>query len=148
MNDTFARGTIAGLLGTLADAAVHWPAYYILGTTTTAHYIEQLMFPFTEPTTLTLALGFFTHLVAGALVGLVLLYLYSRWGYDYALLKGIGVGVAFWIVHVAVIPNVIFAPRPLVFRTGAEALVDLVAHLLYGIVASTYLVKKQLLSQR
>lgn len=48
-------------------------------------------------------------------------------GKDHAFYKGIGLGILLWIIHVAVIPNIV-GPRLFLFRTEAESVVDLVAH--------------------
>jgi hypothetical protein len=72
MSDRCKRGTLAGLLGTLADVFIHWSAYFVLGTTTTAHYIIQLMFPFQDATVFRLFYGLLTHFAAGALMGIIL----------------------------------------------------------------------------
>ena len=138
LQDTIKSGITAGLLGTLADSAVHWSLFFILGTTTTAHYIYQLIFPFAEPTMTRLLIGVLVHFVAGALVGVVLLLLYKQFGWDAPYYKGIELGVALWVVHIAVIPNIV-SPRPFLFRSVLETVVDLIAHIVYGFIAVVYL---------
>lgn len=54
MKDTVKQGILAGLLGTLGDGLVHWTAFFVLGATTTAHYIAQLIYPYKEPTIATM----------------------------------------------------------------------------------------------
>lgn len=139
-SDSIKTGVIAGFLGALGDAIIHIPAFFLIGTSTTAHYISQLMFPNKEVTIIRFVFGFSTHFFAGATVGILLYFLLKITGRDYALLKGIGMGIVFWIVHVIVIPNLV-APRPYLYRTELEAFVDLVAHLAYGAIASIYLIK-------
>lgn len=140
MNDTIRNGIIAGLLGSIGDAVVHWGCYFTLGTSTTSHYIAQLIFPFKEGTLIRLMFGFITHLSAGALVGVALALIFKYFGSDYPYYKGLGVAITLWIVHVAVIPNIV-APRPYLHRTELEALVDFVAHISYGIFSTFYLVR-------
>jgi hypothetical protein len=67
--------------------------------------------------------------------------LFNFFGQDYPIYKAIAFGIALWIFHVAVVPNLIFESRPILFRTELEALVDLIAHIVYGIVATTYLIR-------
>ncbi len=143
MHDSVKAGIFAGLLGTAADVLIHWSAFFAIGATTTAHYIYQLIFPFQDPTTFRLAIGVFTHFAAGSVVGVLLALIFKYFGKDYAFYKGIGLGIFFWVVHVAVIPNIVGA-RPFLFRTEVEAVVDLVAHISYGIVATLYLKGVQL----
>ncbi len=139
LRDTIRDGIIAGLLGSVGDVLIHAPAYLILGTTMTAHYISQLIFPFKEVNLIRWALGFATHFFVGALAGIALSFIFKYFGRDYAYYKGVGLGIVFWIVHVIVIPNMV-EPRPFIFRTELEAVVDLAAHVSYGVAATFYLV--------
>ncbi|KJS86959.1 MAG: hypothetical protein JM58_05395 [Peptococcaceae bacterium BICA1-8] len=138
--DMIKDGVISGLLGSLGDALIHAPAYLILGTSMTAHYISQLIFPFEEVTIIRFSIGFFTHFLAGAMVGIALALVFKFTGKDYPYLKGIGIGLLLWIVHVAIIPNIV-DPRPYLIRTPLESIVDLIAHTSYGIFATTYLLR-------
>lgn len=141
MDDTIRRGIIAGLLGSIGDEIIHIPAYFLLGTTTTAHYISQLIFPFQDVNLIRFMFGFVTHFFAGALIGVAFAIIMKKFGDDYAYYKGIGVAITLWIVHVVVIPNIVF-PRPFLHRNEVETIVDLIGHLLYGIFATTYLVRR------
>jgi len=138
--DTIKDGILAGLLGSLGDALIHIPAFFILDTSMTAHYISELIFPFEEVTTIRFFIGFFTHFSTGAIVGITLALVFRFLGNDYPFLKGIGLGLLLWIVHVVVIPNIV-EPRPYLFRTPSESIVDLIAHTTYGIFATTYLLR-------
>ncbi|KJS21605.1 MAG: hypothetical protein VR72_09715 [Clostridiaceae bacterium BRH_c20a] len=138
--DTINDGIIAGLVGSLGDALIHAPAYLILGTSMTAHYISQLIFPFEEVTIIRFLIGFFTHFLAGAIVGITLALVFKFLGKDYPYLKGIGLGILLWVVHVVIIPNIV-DPRPYLLRTPLESIVDLIAHTSYGIFATTYLLR-------
>jgi len=131
-------GMMGGLLGSLGDSIIHSLGFFILGTTTTYHYISQMIFPYQEITMVRFLFSFFTHLYSGAFVGIILAIIYRLIGYDYAYLKGMGLGLAFWIIHVIVIPNVVPA-RPYLFRTEVEAFVDFIAHIVYGGVTAYYL---------
>lgn len=138
--DTIKDGALAGLFGSLGDALIHIPAFFILDTSMTAHFISQLLFPFEKVTTIRFFIGFFTHFLAGAIIGIALALVFSFFGKDYPFLKGIGLGLLLWIVHVAVIPNVV-EPRPYLLRTPMESIVDLIAHTSYGIFATIYLLR-------
>lgn len=140
MSDTIRQGVIAGILGTVGDAAIHWTAFIILGTTTTSHYISQLVFPMKDPTAIRLLVAEVVHFGAGAFVGVLLAMVYKFFRSDYPFYKGIGLGVIMWIVHVGIIPNLV-APRPYLFRTELETLIDLISHIVYGTIATIYWVK-------
>jgi hypothetical protein len=58
---------------------------------------------------------------------------------DYPYDKGIGFGVLLWIVPVIVIPNIINASRPIIFRTELECIVELIAHVIFVIIATAFL---------
>lgn len=141
MQDTVKQGAVAGLLGTLGDAIVHWFAFFILGTSTTAHYIAQLVYPHKAATVTRLLTGMVVHYMAGAFVGIVLVMIFRRLGSDYPYYKGLGFATVMWIVHIAIIPNLV-SPRPYLFRSELETLVDFIAHAAYGIVATKYLLNK------
>ncbi len=140
MKDTIKQGITAGLLGTVGDTIIHWVAFIILGTTTTAHYILQLVYPFKNPTIARIFIGESIHYFAGAFVGIVLVIIYNHFGFDYPYYKSVGLSTLMWIIHIAIIPNIV-SPRPYLLRTETETLVDLIAHLAYGIIAALYLLR-------
>jgi len=139
MKDSVIVGFLGGLLGTLGDEVVHWLAVlFKIARSTTGHYISQLIFPHQDVTLEKLLMGEATHLLAGGILGLVIVAGYKLTGYDYAIVKGTGFGALMWIVHVIVIPNLV-APRPFIFRSFNEALVDMVSHLVWGSVAAYFI---------
>lgn len=140
MKDTVKQGIIAGVLGSVWDDIVHWTSYFVLGTSTTAHYISQLVYPFKDPTIGRLLTGEAIHYFAGAFVGVVLIMIFRYFGTDNPYYKGLGLGALMWIVHVAIIPNMV-SPRPYLLRSELESLVDFLAHMAYGLVATYYWVK-------
>jgi hypothetical protein len=140
LKDTIKQGILAGLLGSLGDMVVHWTAFFVLGTSTTAHYIAQLVFPHKEPTITRLLTGVAVHLCAGAFVGIVLIMVFRYFGSDHPYYKGLGLAAVMWIIHIAIIPNIV-SPRPYIFRTELESLVDLIAHMAYGTIATMYWLK-------
>ncbi len=126
-------------MGTLGDEVVHWIAVWLKFTqSTTGHYLSQLIFPHQHVTLPKLLMGEFTHILAGGTLGIVVFFILEISGYDYLVIKGGGFGVIMWIVHVAIIPNLI-APRPYIFRTFNEAIIDLVSHLVWGVIAAWFI---------
>jgi hypothetical protein len=138
--DSIRSGAIAGLLGTFGDFVVHSFFYLVLGTSMSAHYISELIFPNKDVSAVRFLFGLFTHFCFGAFVGILLYLMIRLTGKDDLLLKSIGLGISFWIIHVILIPNLV-DPRPYLFRTELEALVDLIAHTCYGLTAAAYLKK-------
>lgn len=128
------------MLGSLGDGLVHISAHYLLGTSTTAQYISQLIFPFKELTVFRFVVGFIAHLFTGGILGIGLMIIYNYFRSDYPYFKGVGLGIASWLLHVIVIPNMV-APRPFLFRNETEVVVDFIAHMVFSVIAVTYLVR-------
>lgn len=136
MNDSFILGALSGLAGTLGDFAIHHLALFLLKTSTTAQYISQLLFPFEKVNWVRYLYGLGIHFFTGGLVGIILVELYRRYSDQYAYFKAVSLSLIFWITHVVVIPNIINLPnRPYLHRSELEALVDLLAHITYGVCA-------------
>ena len=139
MDDFVIAGFLGGLLGTIGDVIVHWIFVWAkVATSTTGHYLSQLIFPHAEVSLRKLLLGEFIHLLAGGIFGVTLAVFLLISGYDYALIKGLGLGVATWIVHIAIIPNMV-SSRPFIYRTFNETIVDLITHLIWGLVTALIL---------
>jgi len=130
---------IGGVLGTLGDMVVHWSSFFFkVAETTTGHYISQLIFPHQMVTLEKLLMGEFTHILAGGTLGVAITIILKISGFNYSVVKGLGFGSLMWIVHVLVIPNLV-APRPYLFRTFNEAVVDLISHIVWGGIAAGYI---------
>jgi|GEM_PF-3760208 uncharacterized membrane protein YagU involved in acid resistance len=84
-------------------------------------------------------MGEFTHLLAGGTLGIAIYIILRVSGYDFFIIKGAGFGTVMWIVHVIIIPNLV-APRPYIFRTFNEAIVDLVSHTVWGSITSWFII--------
>jgi len=137
--DPVIYGFLAGVLGVVGDEIVHWVAvYFNIARSTTGHYLSQLMFPHQPVVLSKLLLGEFTHFFAGGIMGLALLLIFFVSGSRFGVTKGIGLGLALWVLHVAIIPNLI-SPRPYIYRTFNEALVDMGAHLAWGAITALFL---------
>lgn len=142
MDDLVVKGMWAGIIGALGDAIIHKLSYFIFHTSTTAQYIASLIFHKAKFTDLEYIVGFLVHSTAGAVVGIFLALIFKYFGEKYAYIKGIGLGVFMWIVHIVIIPNIITAPQAYIIRTAPETLVDLFAHLTFGMLTTTVLLKQ------
>ena len=110
--DIILRGGIAGVIGYAACSTVGLVLYLLRLLPYTGFHYNIIFFHAAETplTPLTWATGIIAGFVTGAFVGVIIAYLIDRTGYDYSWLKGLGVGIVLWPVHVAVIPN-LFAYR-------------------------------------
>jgi hypothetical protein len=139
MKDWLLVSFIGGVFGTLGDEVVHWGAVYIKFVhTTTGHYLSQLIFPNQDVILPKLLMGEFAHIIAGGTFGVAIYFIFKISGYQFSIIKGAGFSVVMWIIHVAIIPNMV-APRPFIFRTYHEAIIDLVSHLVWGTIAAWYI---------
>ncbi|MFZ5944763.1 MAG: hypothetical protein ACOYVD_11670 [Bacillota bacterium] len=139
MDDFVIVGFLGGLLGTVGDVIVHWIFVWLkIAKSTTGHYLSELIFPHEKVSLRKLLLGEFIHLLAGGIFGVSLAVFLLISGYDYALIKGLGLGAATWIVHIAIIPNMV-SPRPFIYRTFNETIVDLITHSIWGFVTALVL---------
>lgn len=140
MKDSLLLGFVGGALGTLGDEVVHWSAVWLnIAQSTTGHYISQLIFPFQEVTLPKLLMGEFTHFLAGGVLGVAIVLILKISGRDFSIIKGAGFGAVMWIIHVIVIPNLV-APRPYIFRTFNEAIVDMVSHIVWGGITAWFVI--------
>lgn len=115
ISDPVIVSVIGGTLGTLGDEVVHLAAVCLkIAESTTGHYISQLIFPFQKVTLPKLLMGEFTHILAGATLGIAIVIILKISDYDFAIIKGAGFGAVMWIIHVIIIPNLV-APRPYIF---------------------------------
>ena len=107
--DIILRGGLAGLIGFTVCSVINLALYKLgLLPSTDFHYNAILLHSAGTPlTSLTWASGIIMGYVSGALLGVLIAYLFNRTGDDYSWLKGLGVGIAFWPVHVAIIPNLL-----------------------------------------
>ncbi|WP_027365060.1 hypothetical protein [Desulfotruncus alcoholivorax] len=105
--DIVLRGGIAGSIGVAAYGGTNWLLYHFgLLPYTGIHYNAVFLNPPGTPiNTLTMTIGVLASFVTGSFVGVIISFLLQRTGNDYAWLKGMGVGVVLWPVHVAIIPN-------------------------------------------
>ncbi|KJS13559.1 MAG: hypothetical protein VR67_04070 [Peptococcaceae bacterium BRH_c8a] len=142
MADTIMRGVLAGLFAAVADSLIGIAAYLELGTLTTAHYLSELIFPHHAVNLIRYGFGLIVHFIAAALLGVLLAIIFKHFGSDYAYPKGMGFGLILWVIYVLVIPNIVY-PHLDLYHSEMEAGVDLIGHVVYGLVATYYLVKTE-----
>ena len=144
MNDTLVEGAWAGLVGSLfGDQLIHIIAHLTLHTSMTLNYIASLIFHLkNEESFLPLFVAFLVHAAAGAFVGMCLALIFKYFGEDYGYVKGLGLGITMWIIHIVIIPNIISFPLQYVVRTPLETVIDLGGHLSYAVLTATVLLKK------
>lgn len=107
--DIILRGGLAGIIGYTTCSVANLVLYFLRLLPYTGFHYNVLLFhakgtPFTA---LTWASGIIAGYVAAAFVGVIISYLIEKTGFDYSWLKGLGVGIVLWPVHVAIIPNLI-----------------------------------------
>lgn len=143
--DLILRGGLAGLIGMAACSSVNLALYFLKLVPTTGFHYNTILFhpPGTPVNTFTLATGVIAGFVTGAFVGVIIAYLIEKTGYDYAWLKGLGVGITLWPVHVALIPSI--APRLYAVLPPIMVLSCLFFEIVFGVVAGVaikYLAKR------
>lgn len=142
--DHVKAGVIAGFLGTLGDIVIHKIGLFTIKTTTTSQYLAVLMFPAKDVNAFRYVIGFCAHLMAGAITGVLLVHVIKVCGRTHLYFKSISFGIFMWIIHVIIIPNIINSPRPIIFRTELESIVDFQAHLAFSVIAAYYLARVEL----
>lgn len=140
--DIIYTGFIAGTLATIGNSLVYAIASFALGVSTSTEVIARLIFPDQKLTLVKFFFSYGVHFVAGSLLGILLVLIFRRFGSDHPFLKGFTLGFVFWIVHILIIPNLV-APTIDVYRTEIEVAVDLVTHLIYGLIATIFLIKEE-----
>lgn len=133
--DQFLLVGFAGLMGNLADEAGDWLAYLLkIDDSTTAHFISNIIYATNKLSPIQLVVGQFSHLISGAVLGIVP-YLIYRWsGKRYPVIKGLGIGAGMWLNHVVLVPC--FADQRIhILSSTASILVELVTIMLWGIVS-------------
>lgn len=136
MQDTIKRGAIAGFAGTWADFFIHIGSMFLIGTTTTAHYISRLIFPDGEMNRTRFFIAEMAHFMAGSAAGVLYSLMVRSFGEDNFVTKSLGLGALLWVVHILVIPNAVRERRPNIWRNEKEAIVDLASLLGWGITTA------------
>ena len=104
--DVIISGGLAGMIGYTVCGLTNF-IFYSLGIlpSTGIHY-NAVFFsaPGIPISWFTLLIGIMAGYVTGPFVGVLIAFLLTRTGYDYAWLKGYGLATVLWPVHVAIIP--------------------------------------------
>jgi len=101
MKDSIVFGFTGGILGTLADEVIHWLALWLtIAQSTTGHLISQLMFPNQAVSLPKLLTGELTHILAGGVLGTLIVVILKLTGNDSSIIKGAGFGVVTWMLYV------------------------------------------------
>jgi uncharacterized membrane protein YagU involved in acid resistance len=134
---------IAGAAATAVRTAVSAVPFYFGVTKSIAPVVLlQIMLQRTEiPFTLSyLLLGEFAHLLFGGILAFGLGLIYVKWGTDFYLIKGVVYGLSSWLIcRVILCPLIILCPRePMNLAT---AVISLISHAVYGLLAGYILVK-------
>ena len=84
-------------------------------------------------------IGWITHLIISGLLGVFIIYVLYLTGWDFALLKGLLIGTAFWFIDIVFISSL----AGYISRTAnpVDLLIILAYHMLYGILAAWLLVR-------
>lgn len=109
IRDTITIGCIAGIIATASFLTVNY-LFKLLGfqfTSTWEATASIFLSVNLIHTPLGYFIGFLGQYVIGASGGIVMAYVIRFTGYDYYLLKGLGVGAFFWVVTVGIIGKLI-----------------------------------------
>jgi hypothetical protein len=109
IRDTITIGTTAGIIGTFFFLTVNY-IFKLFGyqfTSTWEATAGIFMSNNLVHTPLGNIIGFLGEYAIGASVGISIAYILKFTGYDYYILKGLGIGAFYWIVSVGVIGNIL-----------------------------------------
>ena len=144
--DIILRGSIAGFIGLAVCAGINWLLYQIGILPYTGFHYNAIFLnaPGTPINTLTMTIGVIAGFVTGSFVGVIAAFILKWTGNDYAWLKGMVVGLVLWLVHVAIIPN-LMVPRVYSVLPPIMVLACFFLEAIYGLVTGLVL---QFLSNR
>lgn len=149
IRDTIAIGTIAGIIATFIFILVNY-LFKLLGyqfTSTWEGTAGIFLSNNLVHTTLGKIVGFLGEYAVGASGGITMAYILKFTGYDYSILKGLGMGASFWLVGVGLIGKIInltpkFADEPV---TNFLIILDVI---IFGIISALIIVKYGNVKQR
>jgi hypothetical protein len=134
--DLLIDGAVAGAVATIIASVINYLLYKVNQIDNYCiQFCAAVLLPEIKPLTEKNALivGFFGHITVGMLFGLIIALVLQLFGPKYAYLKGMGVGLAFWVfVHQALIAK--FWVKPTYNLSPKGALWQLMIHLLQGII--------------
>ncbi len=135
-NDLLIDGAVAGAIATIIASIINYLLYKV--NQIDNHCIQfcaAVMLQEIKPLTSKSALivGFFGHITVGMLFGLIIALVLQVFGPNYPYLKGLGVGLGFWVfVHQVIIGK--FWVKPTYNLSPKGALWQLLIHLLQGLI--------------
>lgn len=109
IRDTITIGSIAGIIATLVFISVNY-IFKLLGyqfTSTWESTAGIFLSNNLVHTPLGFIIGFLGQFVIGASGGIIMAYILKFTGYDYYILKGLGMGAFYWLVGVGIIGKII-----------------------------------------
>ncbi len=131
-NQRMLAAGLSGVLGVLPDMAIEYGAYLLrVSHATTGLELASIIYRADQPSLAQALVGTLAHLVAGGVLGLVVLLVLTWSGERYAVPRGLCVGAAFWLNHLVLVPSFV-APRFQLTRTVSESLVYLLSLLGWG----------------
>ena len=145
--DSVVMGALAGLAGNLAKEFIVWPMYFLGWVHYPFVFLAASFFvdrsSIRNP--LALAKGFITDYAIAAILGIALLYLLRRTGKDYALFKGLLLGL---FVHIGLY-GLVMALRAtrITILTPLPNLLLVIPHVVFGMVAA-WVLKRWWMPQR
>lgn len=142
IRDTITIGSIAGIIATIVFILVNY-IFKLLGyqfTSTWEATADIFLSNNLVHTPLGNIIGILGQYVIGASGGIIIAYILKFTGYDYYIIKGLGIGAVYWVLGVGIIGNIInltpqFADEPV---TNFLIILDLV---IYGIISSLIITK-------
>ena len=145
--DSIVMGALAGLVGNLAKEVIVWPMYFLGWLHYPFVYLAASYFVDRSSihNPLSLAKGFITDYAIAAILGVVLLYLLRYTGKDYALIKGLLLGL---FVHIGIYGLLMaFHATRISILTPLPNLLLVVPHVVFG-TATAWVLKRYWNPQR
>lgn len=141
MKDTIMRGVFAGAVATPIQAAMNWAWFFGgLADDTLTQLLARAILIIPPEQTVTVTqniIGLVCHFIIGLLFAVVVSYVIRYSGWDYYLVKGTGIGMVIWAIHLGLLPYLARVPMT---TPSSVALLHLLDHTLWGF-ATAYLLR-------
>lgn len=141
IKDKLFLGFIAGITGNLITNIVNYTTYFLkMSNYTKWHMAASLFFPKSQIKTLpALIIGITTDYTIAIFMGVLLTYILITTGFDFSLIKGISLGLLFWVLGVGIIVTNVIGLTTLI--GSSTQLVLLIDHILLGILIAWFVGK-------
>lgn len=139
IKDELFLGFIAGIAGNLITNIFNNILYLLKITNYTRwHLAASLFFPKTPGKTLsTLIIGITTDYTVAIFMGILLTYILMNTGFDFSLIKGISLGLLFWLIGIGiVVSNFLSISKPIDASTQVILLMD---HIVLGALIAWFI---------